>query len=100
MRYRHQLVDRGELLKEIDTTYNNHYDKNSVLWVKNIICKAKVKGNRKEPMGLIIVEFDKGNVITKCSNCGQDANITDKFCRNCGSQFVEAIECEWRRSHL
>ena len=97
MRYRHQLIDKGELLKEIDTIYNNHYDKNTVLWVKNIICKAKVKENRKEPMGLIIVEFDKGNVITKCSNCSQDVNITDKFCKNCGSQFVEAIECEWKK---
>ena len=78
MRYRHQLIDKEELLKEIEIIYNNH----------------------KEPMGSIIVEFDKGNVITKCSNCGQNVNIIDKFCKNCGCQFMEAIECEWRKNNL
>lgn len=65
--------------------------------LKILFAEQKSKGSRKEPMGLIIVGFDKGNVITKCSNCSQDVNITDKFCKNCGSQFVEAIECEWKR---
>ena len=58
------------------------------------------KEDRKESMALIIVEFDKGNIITKCSNCGQDVNIIDKFCKNCGCQFMEAIECEWRKNNL
>lgn len=50
------------------------------------------KENRKESTASIVVEFDKGNVITKCSNCNQDVNIIDKFCKNCRCQFVEATK--------
>lgn len=96
MRYRHKLIDKGDLLKEIDTTFNSHnVDKNSVLWVRNIICRAEEKENRGETTASIVVEFNPmiGGVITyKCSNCGEDINIMDKFCRNCGCQFVSTEE--------
>lgn len=95
MKYRHELIDKGDLLKEIDTNlkeiganYNNHYDKNSVLWVRNIICRAEVKENKKATASIVIEPTIGNTVIYVCSHCGQYINIKDNFCCNCGCQFT------------
>lgn len=75
MKYRHELIDKGDLLKEIDTNYNNHYDKNSVLWVRNIICKAEAKENKRATASIAIESMIGNTVIYVCSHCGQHINI-------------------------
>lgn len=78
MRYKHQLIDKTDLLKEIDTGLNNYrnsyIDKNSVLWVRNIICKAETKEakNYNNICGVEDVIYKNGNkeyTIGQCSHC-------------------------------
>lgn len=95
MKYRHELIDKGDLLKEIDTNlkeidtnYNNHYDKNSALWVRNIICKAKTKESKRATASIVVESMIGNTAIYVCSHCGQHINIKDNFCCNCGCQFT------------
>lgn len=71
MRYRHELIDRGELLKEIDTSCDTH--NNSVLWVRNLICKAEVKEPKIDNIcnveDVIYKDNDEEYTIGKCTHC-------------------------------